>query len=97
MKSRWKTTGNDIISQISIEFLKQEILELVEVCKTEIKTNKLNKSDINIAETELVRLSNLLIRISNKTENERKKFINNYPDKIESMLIRIYRSLNLIY
>jgi hypothetical protein len=97
MRSQWKITGNDTVSQISLEFLKREILELVDIYNIEKESNKINKSDIIIAEKELINISNLLIRIANKTENERKKYANYYPDKIESILKRICRSLNLTY
>ena len=97
MRGKWKITGNDIVSQISLEFLKREIIELVDIYQSKKELTKINKPDINTAETELIRLSNLLIRISNKTEHERKKYVHNYPDKIEGMLTRIYRSLDLTY
>jgi len=97
LKSRWKRTGNDIVSQISLEMLKREILELVEVFKNKSKNNEVKKDVIKNVENDLVRLSNLLLKISKKTENERRKYSNAYSNEIEELLMRIYSGLDLTY
>ncbi len=96
VKSRWKRTGNDTVSQISLEMLKREIIELVEIFKEQKKSHQLSQSSIEIVENELLLVSNLLIRISKQSESERKKYPSR-SDDIDGWLKNIYYYLDLKY
>jgi len=101
IKSRWKICDNDVISDISLEFLKQELLELVEEYKRQekIENDKCTKDmqHLNIAKMKLSRLASLLTRISGRTQEERKPYAKKWSEDIEIQLKRIYAELDLQY
>jgi len=101
IKSRWKVCDNDIVSDISLEFLKQELLEIIQEYKRQekIENDKSTKDmhHLNNAKMKLSRLANLLTRISSRTQEERKPYAKKWSEDIEIQLKSIYMELGLQY
>ena len=101
IKSRWKVCDNDIVSDISLEFLKQELLEIIQEYKRQekIENDKSTKDmhHLSNAKMKLSRLTSLLTRISNRTQEERKPYAKKWSEDIEIQLKSIYMELGLQY
>ena len=102
---QWKDTGNDIVSDLSLEVLRVELLELMEIFEQKSKKAKENKDKgdiyieldnmmLSLLPNEFENLYEILNSLIKKTPDERKKFKDIYPETISKRLSIIYNILS---
>ena len=95
---QWRDTDNDIVSDLSLEVLRVELLDLMEIFKQKSETAKKNDNELDIMMLELLpyefeNLYKILNSLMKKTPDERKKFKDIYPETINKRLSIIYMNL----
>ena len=104
---QWRDTNDDIVSDLSLEVLRVELIELMEIFKQKSEKAKKNKDKdeiyseldnmmLSLLPNEFKNLSEILNSLMKKTPDERKKFKDIYPETITKRLSIIYLNLTSV-
>jgi len=94
---QWLNTNYDIISDLSIETFKLEILEIIDIHKKKSvqPADDLLLVGLDLASASISRVVEILDSLSKKTQSERKNFVSIYVPQLKKEIEIIYNSLDI--